>query len=379
MTGNPLLELVKRGQSPWLDDLAREYFTTGALSRLIEVDGLRGVTSNPTIFDRAISSTTAYDVEVRAAAAEGLTPGQAFERLAVAEVQRACDLFKPLYEETSGGDGFVSLEVSPELADDTEGTLLEARRLWAAVGRPNAMIKVPGTQAGLPAIRKLLAEGLNVNVTLLFSVTNYRQVHTAYIDALTEREAAGLGIDQVASVASFFVSRVDTEVDRRLAERISRASGAERVHLEGLRGKAAVANARVAYSDFLVVTRSPQWRRLTGGKARYQRPLWASTSAKNPAYRDVVYVEELIGEHTVNTMPLATLQAFRDHGEVSLSLLRDPEGSVATLEVLAEAGVEMDEVTAKLQRDGVKAFKDSFDSLLAGVEKKMQALAGKGV
>lgn len=378
MTSNPLLELVKRGQSPWLDDLGREYFTTGALRRLIDEDGLRGVTSNPTIFDRAISSTTAYDAEVRAAAADGLTPAQAFERLAVAEVQRACDLFRPLYEESSGGDGFVSLEVSPALADDTEGTLVEARRLWAAVGRPNAMIKVPGTPAGLPAIRKLLAAGVNVNVTLLFSVANYRQVHAAYIEALTEREAQGLGIDRVASVASFFVSRVDTEVDRRLEERITFASGPERAHLEGLRGKAAVANARVAYSDFLVVTSSPQWRRLAPRRPRYQRPLWASTSTKNPAYRDVVYVEELIGENTVNTMPPATLQAFREHGKVSLSLVGDPEGSVATLRALTEVGVDLDEVTAKLQRDGVKSFQDSFDSLLESVDKKIKSLAGKG-
>ena len=378
MPDNPLLELARRGQSPWLDDLRREYFTAGTLRRLIDTDGLRGVTSNPTIFDRAISGSAAYDAEIRAAVADRLDPGQAFERLAVAEIQRACDLFGPLYEKTGGGDGFVSLEVSPDLAHETEGTLAEARRLWIAVGRPNALIKVPGTPAGLPAIRKLLAEGINVNITLLFSVANYRQVHAAYIEALTERDRLGMGLDQVASVASFFVSRVDTEVDRRLEELVAKAKGAEREHLESLRGKAAIANARVAYRDFLVVTKTAEWRRVAAKQARLQRPLWASTGSKNPAYRDVIYVEELIGENTVNTMPLATLDAFRDHGEVSESLLRDPEGSVATLRALAEAGIDLDDVTAKLQRDGVKSFKDSFDSLLAGVEKKMTALAGRG-
>jgi transaldolase len=378
MPDNPLLELARRGQSPWLDDLRREYFTAGTLQRLIDSDGLRGVTSNPTIFDRAISASTAYDADIRAAVADRLDAGQAFERLAIAEIQRACDLFRPLYEKTGGGDGFVSLEVSPDLANDTAGTLAEARRLWTAVGRPNALIKVPGTPAGLPAIRKLLAEGINVNITLLFSVANYRQLHAAYIEALSERDGLGLGLDNVASVASFFVSRVDTEVDRRLEEFIAKAKGAERERLESLRGKAAIANARVAYRDFLVVTKTAEWRQVAAKQARLQRPLWASTSSKNPAYRDVIYVEELIGENTVNTMPLATLDAFRDHGEVSESLLRDPEGSVATLRALAEAGIDMDDVTAKLQRDGVKSFKDSFDSLLAGVEKKMTALAAKG-
>lgn len=361
------------GQSLWLDYIDRDMLRNGDLARRIREDALTGMTSNPTIFEKALAEGAAYDAQVAALPA-GLSDRDAFFAVAVADVRDACDAFRGVYDATAGGDGYVSLEVSPDLARDADGTVTEARRLWADVDRPNLMIKVPGTVEGAEAVRQLIADGINVNVTLLFSLDAHARVIEAYLAGLEVRAAAGLPVDRVASVASFFISRVDSAVDKALAARAA-AHPEHAAACQALQGKAAIANARLAYRMVRDAFAGPRWAPLAALGARLQRPLWASTSTKNPAYRDVIYVEELVGPDTVNTLPPATLEAFRDHGEVRCAVTEDVEGASATLAALAAHGIPLAEVTDTLLREGLAAFEQSFVSLLAGLRRKRGALA----
>jgi transaldolase len=361
---NPLHELPKHGQSIWYDNLNRELIRTGALQRMIGEDAVTGGTSNPSIFEKAVGSSDAYDDDIRALAAAGKSKDEVFDALTIKDIQLCCDLFAPAYERTDGADGFCSLEVSPEIAYDTAATIRDAKRLFAALGRPNAMIKIPGTEEGLPAVEECLAAGLNINITLLFGVENYEQVAWAYIRGLERRVQAGEPVDRIASVASFFVSRVDTLVDQKLDE-----SG--RMDLSG---RAGVANAKIAYAKFTEIFSGDRWQSLAAKGARVQRPLWASTSTKNPAYRDVIYVEELIGEHTVNTLPQVTLDAFRDHGVARDALEEGVDEAFAHIRALEEAGVDFKAVTDELQTQGVKLFSDSFEKANSTVAAKLHEI-----
>lgn len=374
---NPLVALVALGQSIWLDYITRNLIRDGELRRLIEADGLRGMTSNPTIFQQAIGGGDAYDAQIEALLGQGKGAEAIFEALAVQDIQEACDLFRPLYDRTAGADGYVSLEVSPHLAHETAGTLEEARRLWGLVARPNLMIKVPGTDAGILAVGELLAEGLNVNVTLLFARERHEQVMWTYVEALERRAAAGLPLERIASVASFFVSRIDALVDRLLQEQIEAASGdaTRQERLRGLLGKSAIANARLAYARFRAIFDGERFAALRARGAQLQRPLWASTSAKNPAYRDVLYVEQLIGPDTVNTLPHPTLLAFQDHGKVRRTVDAQVEEAHAVMGALQEAGIDFSSVTGRLEADGIAAFVASYDELIAGVEQKRARLS----
>jgi transaldolase len=372
---SPLGNLRRLGQSIWLDYIHRTMLASGDLKELIEGRGVRGVTSNPTIFEQAIGRGDAYDDDIARLAREGKDALAIYETLAIADIQAACDLFRPIHEMSGGNDGFVSIEVSPRLAHDTAGTLAEARRLWAAVDRPNVMIKIPGTDAGLPAVTQALAEGINVNITLLFAVAMYERVIGAYIAGLEQRRAAGGSVEGIRSVASFFVSRVDSEADKRL-EALAASGKANRAVAEGLRGKAAVANAKVAYAAYVRHFEGERFRRVMARGAAVQRPLWASTSTKNPAYRDTLYVDELIGPDTVNTMPPATLEAFAEHGTASRTIDAGLEEAERQLAAIASLGIRLADVTDFLVEDGVKKFADSFTSLLAAVDGKRTALVG---
>ncbi len=365
---NPLVRLGQLGQSPWYDFITRDLIRSGTLRRLIEQDGLLGMTSNPTIFEKAIAASADYDDDIRSLTADGLGPATIFETLAVADVQSACDAFLPVHRDTSGRDGHVSLEVSPTLADDTNGTIIEARRLWASLGRANAMIKIPGTRAGLPAITECIAAGINVNVTLLFSVERYREVIGAYLAGLEARASKGLPIDGIASVASFFVSRVDGRVDGLLDQRGDP---------KGLRGKTAIANAAQAYAAFKETVATPRWQALSAKGAQRQRPLWASTSTKDPRFRDTYYVEALVARDTVNTLPPETYNAYRDHGDPALRIDQAIAAAPAQLAAIGSEGIDLGEVTGFLEDDGVAKFAASYRSLLAGIESKMGALAGR--
>lgn len=367
MAENPLVRLGQLGQSPWYDFITRELMASGRLARLIRDDGLLGMTSNPTIFEKAVAGSGDYDPDIARAAATGADARGIFEALAVADVRTACDLFRPTYDTTQGRDGLVSLEVSPTLAHDTEGTVAEAERLWAQVDRPNAMIKIPGTVAGLPAIRRAVAAGINVNVTLLFSVDRYRQVIGAFVSGLEDRLAHGLPMDRIASVASFFVSRVDTRVDQLL-----RAAGAP----DELLGQAAIANAAMAYAAFEESLATPRWARLRAAGARPQRPLWASTSTKDPRYPDVYYVEALIAPDTVNTLPPETFDAYRDHGQPAVRIREAMAAAPARLQAVEAAGVSLDEVSVYLEVDGVAKFAASYQALLDRIDAKAGALQG---
>ena len=369
---NPLHELHALGQSVWLDYIRRGILDNGELEEMIRRYDLRGVTSNPSIFEQAIGDSDDYDDALDLLARDGAGGPAAYEALAVEDIARACDLFRGVYDASDGTDGFVSLEVSPELAHDTAGTVDEARRLWKAVDKPNLMIKVPGTDAGLPAIEQLLEDGFNVNITLLFSVENHERVMEAYLRGLERRLEKGGALDRIGSVASFFVSRVDSAVDGQLEKIAGAASDdAVRQRVLGLRGKAAIANAKLAYRRFQEIFSGPRWERLAAAGAHVQRPLWASTSTKNPEYRDVIYVEELIGPHTVNTMPLATVEAFADHGVAKSAVDQDVERAVADLDALRDAGIDMDAVTDQLQREGVEKFAKSFAGMLKVVDGKL--------
>lgn len=358
-----LVDLQRLGQSVWLDFISRELLASGELARLVEA-GLGGLTSNPAIFEKAIGQGQAYAAEIATLARAGRNAKQIYEALAIADIRAAADALRPVHERTRGADGYASLEVSPELAHDTAGTLAEARRLWKEVDRPNLMIKVPGTEAGAPAIRQLIAEGINVNVTLLFSQAAYRAVAEAYLAGLEARRAQGQPLQGIASVASFFISRIDTAVDAQLDRLAAAGAGAA---LQSLKGQAAIANARQAYRHYQDLSASPRWAALASAGAQPQRLLWASTSSKNPAYRDVVYVEELIGPDTVNTLPPATLEAFVDHGQAAVTITRGAEEAAALLAELHRRGVSLDEVTAELLRDGIRQFAEAFAKLLQAV------------
>ncbi len=375
MAHNPLVKLHELGQSVWLDSIDRTLLSSSELARLVESGEVQGVTSNPTIFQKAVQTCREYDATIRALSQARRDTLAIYDEIAGTDIRDAADVLAPVYEASEGGDGYVSIEVSPSLADDTAGTVVEARRLFAAVGRPNVMIKVPGTPAGVVALAELIAEGINVNSTLLFSPDNYEQVARAYVAGLERLLERGAPLERVASVASFFVSRVDTAVDRELEARLqATADPAEQARLRGLLGKAAVANAKVAYRRFRQIFSAEPFLSLQRRGARVQRPLWASTSTKNPAYRDVVYVEELIGPDTVNTMPPATLAAFREHGRVRPSLEEDVEQAQAVFAALAELGIDMDGIYADLQSAGVRAFADSFEELLACIRDRQVEL-----
>jgi len=373
MPSSRLQQLHDAGQSLWLDFIDRAILTNGELARRIRDDALTGMTSNPTIFEKALAEGHAYDDQLASAAA-GLSAWELFELVETDDVRTACDAFAGVYEATQGADGYVSIEVSPGVSHDARATIEEARRLWKTVGRPNLMVKVPGTVEGADAVRALIAEGVNVNITLLFSIDAHRRVIEAYLEGLERRVAAGQPVHGIASVASFFVSRVDTEIDKRLDALAAKASGAERDRLLGLRGRSAIANAKLAYELFRQSFAGARWDRLRAQGANLQRPLWASTSTKNPSYRDVMYVEQLVGPDTVNTMPPATLEAFRDHGEVARTVDADVEGARRTIAEVERAGISLREVTDKLLVDGLASFQKSFDSLLAGLEKKEKEL-----
>jgi transaldolase len=372
---NALLELEALGQSVWLDDIDREHLRSGLFEQLITQDGLSGATGNPTIFEHSIDHGTAYDEQIRQLIAQGKDAQAIYENLAMTDVRQVADLLRPTYESTSGQDGFVSIEVSPYLAHNTESTLGEVRRFWQSIDRPNLMVKIPSTPAGIPAIRQALAEGININITLIFSIENYLQVAQAYLDALEERLAAGQDISRIASVASFFVSRLDVLVDQLLVNQIKASNDlARQQKLKALQGKAAIANARLANQEFNRLFSGPRFVTLKQHGARVQRPLWASTSTKNPAYRDVLYVEELIGPETVNTMPLTTIDSFREHGGVRLSLEEHLVEAQAELAALEQAGIHYSQVTRQLQEEGVQKFIDSFQKLFACLDKKRQVL-----
>jgi transaldolase / glucose-6-phosphate isomerase len=367
---NRLQKLLDYGQSVWLDYIRRDLITSGELTRLIEEDGLRGMTSNPAIFEKAIVGSTEYQDVLLAPDARQLGPKALYEKIAIRDIQDAADHLRAVYEQSHWRDGYVSLEVSPLLAHDTEGTLTEARRLWKTVARPNLMIKVPATAEGIPAIAQLIGEGININVTLLFAQTAYEQVAAAYIAGLEQAVGRGVDLRHMASVASFFVSRIDSAVDAELTARIEAAtSAAQQTVLRGLLGKAAIANAKITYQKYLDIFHGPRWQSLADKGACTQRVLWASTSTKNPAYRDVLYVEELIGRDTVNTIPPATLDAFRDHGRLRESLTEDLDTADATMRRLAEAGISIDRVTDALLVDGVRLFAEPFTKLLDTVSK----------
>jgi len=367
---NPLKGLLDFGQSPWMDYVRRDLLIGGELGKLIENDGLRGMTSNPSIFAKAISTSKDYSDILESPDSKKLNATQVYEKIAIRDIQDATDIFKPVYDESKTRDGYVSLEVSPTLALERDKTIDEARRLWKTVNRPNVMIKVPGTKECVPAIRQLLEEGININITLLFAQSAYEQVAEAFIAALEARAAKGQAITHVASVASFFVSRIDTLADSLIDEKLKTAADpAQKALLEGLKGKVAIANAKVTYKKYQELFSSPRWKALAAKGAQTQRLLWASTSTKNKAYRDVIYVEELIGADTVDTIPPATFDAFRDHGKLRPSLTENVDQAVKTMSDLERAGLSMKEITGKLLVDGIKLFSDAFTELLEATGK----------
>jgi transaldolase / glucose-6-phosphate isomerase len=370
-TKNPLQELLNYGQSMWLDYIRRDLFTTGKLKQMIANDGLRGMTSNPAIFEKAIADSSLYDDVLKSLASrKDLDATGRYEQLAIQDIQDAADTLRPVYDESNFRDGYVSLEVSPYLARKTKESIEEARRLWKTVQRENVMIKVPGTAEGLPAIRQLIGEGININVTLLFAQEVYVKVAEAYIAGLEDLAARGGNLKKMASVASFFISRIDTLIDSMLNDRIKGTSDAsQQALLRSVLGKVAIANGKLTYQRYQQIFSGPRWQALAAKGAQTQRVLWASTSTKNPAYRDVIYVEELIGPDTVNTMPPATIDAFRDHGLLRNSLTEDIPAAEKAMADLARTGISMKEVTDKLTDDGVKLFADAFDKLLAAVAK----------
>ncbi len=372
---NPLLELDELNQSVWLDNIHRDMLTNGELARLITHDGLKGVTSNPTIFQKAIAGSRSYDNAILrlitdpALAADNR---RLFFRIAVEDIQKAADLLKAVYESSRGRDGYVSIEVSPDLAYDTDRTIAEAQALYAEVNRPNCMIKVPATAAGIPAVQALTAAGINVNATLLFAVARYEEVANAYIEGLEQRVANKLPINHIGSVASFFISRVDSLVDRLLDEKVAQAGHKDKARFNKIKGSIAIANAKMAYRAYQSLFFTKRFGDLRQHGAQTQRLLWASTGTKNPNLSDVLYIEQLIGPDTVNTMPPATLDAFRDHGRVHTTLQESPELAALALNTLEEAGIDLTIVTTQLEKEGVKAFEDSFNQLLAAIDHKTE-------
>ena len=366
---NPLRELAEYGQSPWLDYIRRDLFTTGELQRLIEEDGLKGMTSNPAIFEKSIGSEYYKDSITELAGEKDLDATAIYEKIAIEDIRTAADTLKSVYEATDKRDGYVSLEVSPALADDAAGTLAEAQRLWKAVERPNLMVKVPATAVGYDTIQQLISDGININVTLLFSQNAYAKVAEAYIAGLEKRAEKTDDLSAVASVASFFVSRIDSLIDSQIEEKMKTADGEDKKLLESLLGKVAIANAKMAYQTYQKMFSGDRWEKLAAKGAQTQRVLWASTSTKNPEFRDVLYVEELIGADTVNTIPPATWDAFRDHGKLRESLTENVEGAKKTLDDLEKAGVSLDAATDELLTDAVRLFVEPFDKMIAAVKK----------
>ena len=371
---NATQKLHEASQSIWYDNIQRALLKNGALAGMIQHGEIRGVTSNPTIFMNAIAKSSDYDDALGSLAAQGCSAEDIYGELTVKDIQAAADLFLPLYQQTAGGDGYVSLEVSPTLAHDTAGTLSEARRLWSIVSRPNLMIKIPATKAGLPAVTSAIADGINVNVTLIFSLQRYAEVMDAYLSGLEQRAAKGQPVDKIASVASFFVSRVDSSIDKQLSGIVS-AAGPQASVAGKLLGKAAIANARLAYAEYKKIFSSERFKKLKAKGARVQRPLWASTSTKNRAYRDVMYVEELVGPDTVDTVPPQTLVAFLDHGLVRQSLEENLEAAEKALADLETLGISMKEITRELEDEGVRSFSDAFTVLLKAVASRRTSSA----
>jgi transaldolase/glucose-6-phosphate isomerase len=373
---NPLKGLLAYRQSPWLDYIRRNILLNGDLKKMIDHDGLRGMTSNPAIFEKAITAGDDYNDIIKAPDAKSSTAMALYEKIAIRDVQDAADIFSAVHTETKGRDGYVSLEVSPNLAFDTQATIDEARRLWKTVGRPNVMIKIPATPQGVPAIRQALEEGININITLLFAQSAYEQVAEAYLSALEARAAKGQDISHIASVASFFVSRIDSLVDSTVdAMQKTETDSGKKALLESLRGKVAIANARRTYARYQELIGGARWKSLSAKKAQTQRLLWASTSTKNPKYRDVLYVEELIGADTVDTIPPATFDAFRNHGKLRNSLTENVAGANKTMSDLEAAGISMKQVTDKLLTDAVKLFQDPFRQLLDTITKHAEVRA----
>src|SRR5215211_5277393 len=362
MNMNSISKLTQLGQSIWYDNIQRKLLESGELKAMIERGDIRGVTSNPTIFNNAIAKSTDYDSALMPLAWAGWDAEKIFWQLAIEDIRAACDAFAPLYEETNGGDGYVSLEVSPYIANDTAATVAQVEQLWARVRRPNLMVKIPATEAGIPAIRKAISVGVNVNVTLIFSLQRYAEVMDAYLSGLEDHLAAGHSIQHIASVASFFVSRVDSKIDPKLTD-------------DSLKGKAAIANAKLAYDEYQKTFAGRRWENLKVKGARVQRPLWASTSTKNPAYTDTIYIDNLIGPETVNTVPPATLESFRDHGVAAATLTRDLDRAHEAIKQLEAAGISMAQVTQELEEEGVKAFADAFTQLLATIEERRKSAA----
>lgn len=357
-------QLAELGQSAWLDFIQRGFMESGEMQDLIDI-GLRGVTSNPSIFDEAISESDTYDNQLARLAEQGKSVEEIYRAVVVSDIQSACDLFRPVYDQTDGLDGYISLEVSPDLAHDTEGTIQEVRSYWKRVDRPNLMIKIPATNKGYPAIQQMLSEGININITLMFSLEQYDAVAEAFLSGLESLRQAGGDLTRIASVASFFVSRVDTKVDQRL----------DQIGADDLRGRIGIANAKLAYQRFQEVISGSRWQALADGGARVQRVLWGSTSTKDPAYPDTMYVDNLIGPHTVNTIPRETLQAFLDHGAVAITVDQDLEEASSQVEALEGLGVDLDQVTDELLKEGVQKFADSYHELLASIEQKCAKLA----
>ena len=371
---NPLQDLLRFGQSVWLDYIRRNLITSGELKRLIEEDGVRGITSNPSIFEKAISASTDYaDLLQSLQSKPELDATARYEILAIRDIQDAADILRPVYDSSKRRDGYVSLEVSPYLARDTQATILEARRLWKAVARENVMIKVPGTAEGIPAFQQLISEGININVTLLFSQKVYEKVAEAYIAGVEQLASRGGDVGKIASVASFFISRIDNSIDSIVAARLKAAHDPnEQEQLKSILGKVAVANGKQTYRRYLRIFGTDRWKKLAAKGAQTQRVLWASTSTKNPNYSDILYVEHLIGQDTVNTLPPATLDAFRDHGRARATLTEGLESADQIMNTVAQLGISMDDVTDKLTDDGVKLFADAFDKLLEAVKKSMK-------
>ena len=372
MTKNPLRKLEDFGQSVWLDYIRRQMITSGDLQRLIEVDGLKGMTSNPAIFEKAISGNRDYDEAIRALVMHHQSVEEIYQALTVEDVQLAADVFLPLYEKLDGKDGFVSLEVNPHLARDTAGTIAEARRLWQAVARPNIFIKVPATPEGLPAITQLISDGINVNVTLLFGLPRYEKVAKAYIAGLEARAARGQSLKRLASVASFFLSRIDVLIDPKL-EKIMASGGPQAIAAKTLRGEAAIASAKMAYSFYKRIFGSDRFQSLAAKGANPQRVLWASTGTKNPDYSDVKYVEALVGPDTINTLPPETLDAYRDHGNPAPRLDEGLDQAAGILQRLPELGLDLNQVTQQLEDEGIEKFNNPYDSLMRTLEAKRRA------
>lgn len=371
----PLFELLDYGQSVWYDNIARGLIKDGSIQKLIDESGVRGVTSNPTIFEKAISAGSDYDEQIKELIGQNKTADEVFSALAVTDIRNTADLFRPIYDKSHGADGFVSIEVSPTLAHDTAGTIRDAHYFHDTIQRPNVMIKIPATPAGLPAITEVIGSGINVNVTLIFALEAYENVANAYIAGLEKLAASGKKpLSEVASVASFFVSRVDTLVDKLLDEKIAASSEAHKSQLEELKGKAGIANSKLAYERFERIFNTERFKKLAAQGAKPQRVLWASTSTKNPKYRDVMYVEELIGPETVDTMPPQTIIAFADHGKVARTIDQNLKEAHSQIETLEKAGISMEKVTGQLLDEGVKSFADSFTKLLEGVEGKRRKL-----